>query len=497
MKSAYSIPLSLSTILILGSCALNKASFESWSYAPKSSEDYWVPPQKLDKIAKTKARLIPTEMPDTTVPLSLAEILQVALINNTDTKQTWAKAREAASQYGQSQSALLPSISGSYSFDRIRNASFFSGNSSQADDVVDNQSKDDIFVTLYSQWGPQFSLAYTLFDFGQRRATTLAAKEALYYADYTHNKNIEDVLQRITNDYYNYLYAQMLLDAYVANVETAKTTLKEATLGMETGVKDVSDVLQAKTQLLQNEISYVGQKQTLQNSFATLLKDMGIPSNQEFRVVPMPSSIPSKQNFPDIDTLIQIALENRPDYLAARADLRSKEQSLIAAQRELLPSVNYNLNFGKTYFRSGLNDKYDYTSAISVSMPLFSGFYYKNNIKLAEANKMQSEAVLQDIELSVIKDITTYRYNLSISYQTMEYAKDYLAAASEQYTVSLAQYKAGTNTILDVISAQSALADARAKQASAIQEWYINLANLTYSIGIASKAAINEEIPSL
>ena len=479
-------------LLLLSSCAINKAAIHPWSYGPSSSEDYWTPPKNLNKIAKTPEELPSSEMPDTASPSTLAELLQVALINNLETKKTWAKAREAASQYGQSQSSLMPSLSGNYSFSRIRDASFFSSNPTGST-VLDGEAAGDIFITLFSQWGPQFSLAYTLFDFGQRRATTLAAKEALYFADYTHNRAVELVLQKITTDYYNYLYAEMLLKAYKENVRTAKTTLDEATLGLETGVKDISDVLQARTQLLQNEIAFVSQQQQVQNSFVTLANDMGIPSNQTFAVVPMPDTIPQLEYFPDTDTLIQVALENRPDYLAARADLRSKTQTVYAARRELLPAINYNLDFGKTFFPMGLNDKYDYTSTVAISMPIFSGFYYRNSIKLAQASKEESAAALQEIELSVIKDISTFRYNIDISYETMNYAKAYLESAEEQYRVSLAQYKVGTNTILDVISAQSALADARAKQASSIQQWYNNLAGLTYAIGITSKTAINQE----
>lgn len=123
-------------------------------------------------------------------------------------------------------------------------------------------------------------------------------------------------------------------------------------------------------------------------------------------------------------------------------------------------------------------------------MPIFSGYYYRNNIKIAEANKEQAEATLKEMELSVIRDITTYRYNVKIAYQTMVYAKNYLAAAAEQYRVALEQYKAGTNSILDVVSAQSSLADARAQQASAMQGWYTSLANLTYAIGIAGKPSL-------
>lgn len=500
MKKSFALTLPLLALLLTEGCYVNKAVVSPWSYSPSSSSEYWTPPKK----AKNTQMANP-ELPNTENPLTLAELLDIALINNTQTKQTWAEARSAAASYGQAQSTAFPSIQGSYSYNRIRASSFFSDTegsslSSTINDTIAKTlnipplpSQQEVFISLYSQWGPQLSLSYTLFDFGQQRATSEAARQALYYSDYTHNREIETVIQTTTNDYYFYLYQQMLLEAYQADVETAQTTYEAALLGVETGVKDISDLLQAKTALLQAEIIFVDEQQNLNNAFATLLNNMGLPANMKFPVVPMPKDIPPQEHFPDADCLIQVAINNRPDYLAAIAEYKSKKQSLIAAKREVWPSINYNLNAGKTFYEGGVNDKYDYTSTVSASIPIFSGYYYRNNIKMAQANVEDAEASMNQLELEVIKDITTARYNVVIGYQTMKYAKDYLACATEQYTVALAQYKVGTNTILNVVSAQSSLADARSKMANSLARWYQDLVNLTYAIGVTSKNPFNLE----
>ena len=63
--------------------------------------------------------------------------------------------------------------------------------------------------------------------------------------------------------------------------------------------------------------------------------------------------------------------------------------------------------------------------------------------------------------------------------------------------IALSNYKAGTNTILDVLSAQSSLADSRAKKAQATRDWYSSLANLSYSTGSMClpqcEACVNKE----
>jgi outer membrane protein TolC len=124
-------------------------------------------------------------------------------------------------------------------------------------------------------------------------------------------------------------------------------------------------------------------------------------------------------------------------------------------------------------------------------MPLFSGFYYRNAIKMAESVKKEAEEQLKETELNVIKQITTYHYSVKIAFETLQFATAYLAAAQEEYDVSLSKYKQGTNTIVDVVNAQSSLADARARQINAYQQWYTSLANLAYSTGMLSPTSLN------
>ena len=87
------------------------------------------------------------------------------------------------------------------------------------------------------------------------------------------------------------------------------------------------------------------------------------------------------------------------------------------------------------------------------------------------------------MELEVIKEVTTSHFNVKSSAQTVECAKDYLDAAKKRFDIAISNYKAGTANILNVLAAQSSLADARAKDAKAKRDWFVSIANLAYSTG--------------
>ncbi len=495
MLRKIAIPTSV-ILLACAGCYPNRAVIDPASFAPLSSSSNWVPPKKFKPMELSDE---PPELFSQDDPYSLGELIDIALRNNQQTKITWAQARSAAANYGQSQSQFFPEVNGSFSYSRNRQPSFvFNGSSSAgasgssppaaASNPTTTTSLSSIAVQdiYYSFWSPQLSLSYLIYDFGTLRATSEAAREALYNADWTHNDAILSLLQTIMTDFYNYLYQKQLLIADVANVETAQLTLEAAQAGFDTGVRDVSDVLQAKTQLLQNQTTWSAQQQNVETSYTTMLNDMGLPANMKLTTQNLPTALPDKEIIPPADTLIAVAMQNRPDLLAAEANLHSKEKTLRAAKTQFLPQFNYNFDIAKNYYSQGLHDQYNFINTFSVSMPLFQGFFYRNAIKIAEANRLAAEEQVRQTELTMIQQITSYHYNVHVAYDTLQFATAFLAAAEEQYVVALAQYKQGTNTILNVVSAQSSLIDARARQASAIQQWFTSLANLAYATGILS-----------
>lgn len=476
---------------ILSSCSVNRALVDPWSYAPDDAYCLWVPDSLGSHLACEKEEL--PDLPCKNYPLSLAEVIDIALINNPATRISWSEARQAAASYAVTQSALLPSLTGTYYYANIREA-FLSANSpgNITPDTGNPGSQNTLFLQTWRQWGPQTELTYNVLDFGQRRATTEAARYALYFANYSHNRQIQTLLENIAVDYYGLLYQIKLLEAYEANVATAQETFDAADLGLREGTQDVSDVLQGTSQLLQTEIQLVQQKQAIVNARGTLLNEMGLPANADIILEKLPSDFPDEIALAPLDDWIEMMKMNRPDLLAARASVHSAQETLTAANRAWLPNVNYTLDFGKTWF-NGINDKYDYTSLISVSMPLFAGFSYRNNIRKAEAAERGAEATLRQVELAALLQVTSAYSNVSVSLDTLKASNKLLKAAEEQYKVAIAQYRAGVGTIVEVTNAQSTLFDARARVANAMQQWLTSLVTLSYSAGTLSKPPCYEK----
>lgn len=458
-------------LLTTAGCLSNRAMFNPWPYAPPLPSEPWTPPKAIAPSAKLSP---PSDIPQG--ELTLAQLIDIALQNNPQTTISWAEARAAAAAYAQNQSQEFPTITPGYTYARSLSPILFKNRP-----VPVRIHK--VPTVFFSTWGPDVALTYTVLDFGQLQATTEAALQALYYANWTHNRMLQTVMQTISLDYYGYLYQRQLLTSYEADLRTDETTLEAAIAELQTGTKSRSDYLAAQSALLQKQTQLSAQKQSVKSALTTLLNDMGLPANATMHMRGFPETIRTHLNLQDLDELLDTALRKRADLLAARANLQQYEEKLSAAKRTIFPQVTYNFQINKSFFAEGARDKYDFSSVLSVSMPIFPFFSYLNAVRGAQANRDQAMAQVKQSKLQVYKDVTTARYDITIAQQTLESARAFLQASREQYDVALRQYKAGTTTILDVLTAQSNLADARAGEASALQQWFVSLATLAYATG--------------
>ena len=171
------------------------------------------------------------------------------------------------------------------------------------------------------------------------------------------------------------------------------------------------------------------------------------------------------------------------------ANLRSKEASLDLAVRDLLPTVTATGVLGKYRYNEGYTEaKRHFSIELAVTFPIFDGFYYWNGIRNARANVEYARGQMIQTELAMIQGISTSRSSILTAAQNLKDSSDYLEAAILEFKIELASYRAGTATILDVLSAQSSLANARVQKANAQQNWFISLAALAYATGSLCQA---------
>lgn len=462
---------------LLTGCSTQSSLTNPYSLAPNTPYSSW---------SKTKgSTLISSQFCDTYLPskdseekLSLAELIDIGLRNNPRTKKTWAEARSASATYGQSLSDYLPELEFKASYLRERSVFF---------DITD-------FIPFYQTIvNPEFKLTYTLLDFGKRKNSSESARQMLYVADAMHNREIQVVVQSVTTSYFNYLFEKQSLIAKEADLRNAEASLDAANQRFKLGLGALGDVTQARTEYLQNKINLINQKQSVEDTYATLAENLGLPANHIFQVEDLPEHTDTVQILEGLDDLIAKAQEQRQDFLAAQAEMRAKIANLKKAKADYYPTITGSFDIGNYFYNGGAAQDYYFSAMVSLNLPIFKGFFYKNAVNKARADVRTAEARVIQKELAIVKDVTVSHYIVKTSAEVLDTTVEYLEEARKRYDIAFQNYKSGTGTILDVISAQSSLADARSKLADGKRDWYSSLSDLAFSTGTLCSAPLRFE----
>jgi len=396
--------------------------------------------------------------------LTLADVVELALCNNPQTRALWASSRAQAAQLGTTMSSYLPTLSGPISV---------SGTRSTVAGVTTDSRQKSIGLTV----------SYLLYDFGGRAAGVENAKQLLVAANASRDETLQTVFLTAIQSYYTLLSARASMQSFTAAEAAARESLNAAQARYQAGTGIPADRLQAQTALSQavlNRIRAEGEAVNAQGSLASI---MGFDATQPFELAQVPEITPDPVVEQDIGKLIEQARHSRPDLIAAEAQIKAAEAQVRATNANGLPSFTLNGSAVKLQSSANASAGYSQSLTLAVSVPWFSGYRdtYQNRIAQAqlEGKVADRDRVANQIALEVWN---AYQVLLTNS-QALRAADDLLASATQSEKVVSGRYKAGLGSILDVLSAQSALANAQQQRVTALYHFQASRFTLTQAIG--------------
>jgi outer membrane protein len=457
----------LACLMIVGSACVGTPSIGGVAGVAPSPSVPWVPPAREQLRDSVSRFAVPADLERRIKQLSLAEVVDLGLRNNPQTRLSWANARAAAAAYGSERGAYLPTIDGDVTGTRLK--------------TVASQGRSAVTQSVLS---PSLSLTYLLFDFGGRSGNVGAARNALLAANYTHNATLQSVVLQIQTAYFQYIANRALLQAQRTTAQEARTNLQAAEERRRVGVATIADVLQARTAASQAELAAETVEGDLQTSRGALALSLGLPANLPYDIDSTAGQLSVSGLADSVDALIARAVELRPDLAAARAEFEESRSQISVARASRLPSLMLNGTGGRTYTTSLPQGGNNYTISLGLRIPLFAGFSriydQREAVALADAAQARADALGQQVVFQVFSSY----YALQTAARRVGTSEDLIASAEQSSEVALGRYRAGVGSVLDLLSAQTALADARAQQVLARLEWNTSLAQLAHDSGV-------------
>lgn len=400
-------------------------------------------------------------------PLTLDQVVQQALCNNPQTHEAWADALVQAAQLGVSRSATLPTLS---------------ANAALSQNEASGRGAQTGIATSYNQQSVGLSLDYLLYDFGARGAAIDNALQTLAAANASQDAAIQTVFLAAVQAYYQRFATQAAVDAAVEAEKSAAEGLKAATVRYQVGAATPADKLQAQTAYSQAVLNRIQVEGAAATARGTLANVMGLDADAAVRIAPPPAQRPGQGFEQDVARLIDEARRDRPDLAAAEAQIKAARANVEAERAAGRPSLS--LGAGINYNDTSVSDPFRSSAVtLSVSVPLFSGFNTTYRIRAAEAQVAARTAQRDQLSQQIALDVWNAYQSLITDTHSLQSSADLVASASESERVALGRYKAGAGSILDLLTAQSALAAARQQQVQALYGWYIAKASLAQAMG--------------
>src|SRR3954468_9189696 len=431
----------------------------------------WKPPARAVRpeslVTPAVVAAIPADVQQRIGQLSLSDVVDLALRNNPATRASWAQARSAAALYGSERGQLFPTLNGAGTVSRVRSPATPTRPAGER-----------------TEYGPSISLNYLLLDFGGRSGSIERARQDVFAANFTHNSVIQNVVLQAEVAYFTYMATASLLAAERSAIAEAQANLNAAQGRNRVGLATIADVLQARTALSQEQLNLETTQGNLQAARGSLASALGLPANPSLELQPLAGALPVRALTQSVDSVINDALRNRPDLASARAQAAAAESQVRVARAAELPSLALNGNAARPYSSPQSFAGPSYTVSLGLQIPIFNGFSHQYDVAAARAQADAISALADQTRQQVVTQVFVSYYALQTAEQRVSTADDLLASAQQSVQVAAGRYREGVGSIIDLLTAQTALANARAQQVQSRWQWSTALAQLSRDAGV-------------
>jgi outer membrane protein TolC len=399
-------------------------------------------------------------------PLSLAELIDIALKNSPETKKVWANVKRAQANVGIAKSDEYPHFNAQGNLTHAREVKFPNGPN-----------------TVFTSYGGELNLNYLLFDFGETRAAVLATKEGLKAAKWGCDFAIQKIIAEVAADYYEYLNASELLESADSSLCDAGMIMDSADELCHAGLRAGNDFITAKAAVAEIRMNVARQKAAAAIAYGKLLTALGLPIDTQLQIQTRPEGMGNPLFKEGISALIRLAEEQRGDLMAKQASLSEMNALVTRANRARLPKLRALGQAGWMEYGKHQGNGYNYSAGLALDIPVFKGFEYTYRKRAALADAEMTAAELVELHNAIAVEVLSFSETAKAAEYAMQFSEEFFDEAFKSYDGSVQSYKSGLISIFDLLQSQRFLSDARNKKAQAKTAWLVSLSQLAFATG--------------
>ena len=304
----------------------------------------------------------------------LDSCINYAIVHNITVKSRNTDKMSAEINVTDAKNKFLPEISANAS------QSFNFGRGLTSENVYANRNTSNF------QWGAQLSLPLFQGLSNIRQLNYAKANLRAVVEDYEAAK--DDVTLNVISAYLQVLYCTEIHNVTTNQVKLSKDELQRRKGLLEAGKIPEIDMLDAQSQLAQDELS----ETTARNDYMLALVDLAqlleLDNIDGFSITPLDDSTSS---ILPAEEVYRNALTNNHTILAARNRITAAERNIELAKSGYIPKLSLNAGVGSSYYRINgwkndsfkdqMSNNFNTYIGFSLNIPIFDAFSTRNSVK--------------------------------------------------------------------------------------------------------------------
>jgi outer membrane protein len=417
-----------------------------------------------------------------TQPISLADAVNLALTQNPNIRRAQKDLEASQGVVIQTRAIAVPKvrITGDYDAKQRSNVDIISTNGF-------NLGSDQ-------NWQAQIRVVQSLYEGGRIASSLRVAKLTRQQAMLNYQTAVSDTVLDVQIGYFDVLLAEQQIIVQEASVELLSSELADTNRRFDAGTVPRFNVLRAEVELANARPKLIRARNAFRiakNNLANLV-GFNVPK-ETFEDIPLKLSgkleaVPYEIEFP---RAIALALERRTELGALRKSESLRREDIVNARASYKPSLQAYAGYEghNSILEPDLNtDLHGWIAGVQMSWDIFDGGLAYGKIKQARALHEKAEVDLEDAGRRIELEVRTAFSNFREANEVLKSQEKVVEEGEEALRLAKARNEAGTATQLDVLSAQTALTEARTTQVQALHDYAVARARLERAVGASITA---------
>jgi len=418
------------------------------------------------------------------IPLTLPQIIDIALSNNPNLQQAAHRMAKAKAMKNLADTAFWPMVGFYTEYTQGDAPSAYLFKTIDQRKLPRNVNFND--PGWFENFETGIQARMNLFNGGKDYLGLQMAKQGVDISELDRQSIANDLTAQVITAFYDVLAAEDFVAIAETSVDTVSEQLRIIRVQYEGGGALKSDVLSLKVRLAQAGEALVQSRNRYKLAKAALANLMGMdPAEFSERKNLLVKTAASPIQVPDTyEDGILHALSHRPELEKLRKQLVKSRLGLDAAKTNYLPSIDLMGNYyvddpSMDYDR----DRENWTAGVMFNWDLFTGFSTQARVSKADAMVKQMLAADRQATLGIKLDVKNAYLNRDAAQARYDVAESSVDSAEASYQLVKEHYKGGAVTITRYLEAELDRNRARIRSTAAFYDQIKANADLARAIG--------------